>query len=390
MLLDMHAHYAMHVLAPEQRQTHEGVKAYSRRRWQAWVVALISRLANYQGPGDTPSVREELLEQGDVGVIWSPLYAPFDEMDLSQAYGAPPTQGYAADILAQLEMVEKHVETLGSAIGVAHSPAELEAQIEEGRIALIHAIEGGLFLGPDESSIRANVSELARRGIIYVTVAHLFWRDVATNAPALPFLPDWLYRFVFSQPDVGLSRLGRVAVNAMLDDGILVDITHMRKRSIDETFTLLEERAPGELIPVIATHMACRLGKLEYCFDDDTIREVARRRGILGLIMCRHFITDGFRDTSSFADSFAALCRHIDHIHEVTGSYDAIGFGTDLDGYIKPALPGLEHEGRMARLQRALGEKYGAAEAEKMSSGNALRVLRAAWRVPQPKSPPPG
>jgi microsomal dipeptidase-like Zn-dependent dipeptidase len=64
---------------------------------------------------------------------------------------------------------------------------------------------------------------------------------------------------------VGLSPLGQVAVEAMLDDGILVDITHMRERSIDDTFALLERRAPGQPIPVIATHGACRFGKLEYC-----------------------------------------------------------------------------------------------------------------------------
>lgn len=50
MLVDLHAHFPMHLSAPEQRGTHDHVLAFARRRWQARIVGLISRLANYQGP----------------------------------------------------------------------------------------------------------------------------------------------------------------------------------------------------------------------------------------------------------------------------------------------------------------------------------------------------
>ena len=70
---------------------------------------------------------------------------------------------------------------------------------------------------------------LAGLGVAYTTVAHLFFRDVATNAPALPFLSDWLYIRIFPQKnDQGLTTLGREVVEAMVDEGILIDITHMR------------------------------------------------------------------------------------------------------------------------------------------------------------------
>jgi microsomal dipeptidase-like Zn-dependent dipeptidase len=62
-----------------------------------------------------------------------------------------------------------------------------------------------------------------------------------------------------------------------------------------------------------------------------------------------------------------------------------VGIGSDLDGYIKPALPGLEHMGRMRSLQESLRERYGAENAERISSGNALRVLRSAWRASPPR-----
>jgi microsomal dipeptidase-like Zn-dependent dipeptidase len=301
-------------------------------------------------------------------------------MDLSKSYGAPPAEGYAADVLAQLALVEQHVAESQEA-AIAHSPAELDALLTDGKPILIHAIEGGFQLGQDETAIGSNVRKLAEHGVAYVTVAHLFWRQMATNAPALPFLPDWLYHLVFPEPDEGLSGFGRAAINAVLDHGILVDITHMSARSIADTFALLEERDPGKRIPVIATHMACRFGGLEYCFDDDTIRRVAERGGVLGSILCKHYMTSGVRRrVNSYADSIDVLCRHIDRIHEVTGSYDHVAIGSDLDGYIKPALTGLEHMGRMRDLQQSLRDRYGVAAGEQICSANALRVLRGAWR----------
>jgi microsomal dipeptidase-like Zn-dependent dipeptidase len=102
---------------------------------------------------------------------------------------------------------------------------------------------------------------------------------------------------------------------------------------------------------------------------------------VLGCILCEHYISSGLRRRArSYEDSIELLCRHIDRIHELTGSYDHIGIGSDLDGYIKPALPGLEHMGRMGDLQRSLAARYGAVAGEQICSGNALRVLRDNWR----------
>jgi microsomal dipeptidase-like Zn-dependent dipeptidase len=132
--------------------------------------------------------------------------------------------------------------------------------------------------------------------------------------------------------------------------------------------------------------MAYRFGGLEYSFDDDTVTRVAARGGLLGLIMCKHYITSGLDVKETFDGSVEALCRHIDRIHELTGSYDHIGIGSDLDGYIKPALPGLESQGRMADLQRALRTRYGVDVAEQIASGNALRVLRTQWGRKRPRT----
>jgi microsomal dipeptidase-like Zn-dependent dipeptidase len=389
MLVDMHGHFPMHLLEDDKQRTHERLTAWWRHRWQGLIVELINHFANYQGPSDTPSVTEQLMREGDVGVTLSVLYQPFDEMDLTQDYAAPPLAGYFADIVNQRGTVEDYVKAHSAEVVIAHSAQELDEHLFDGSgiPILVHAIEGGFHVGDDPQQVQGNVAELAQLGVAYITVAHLFFRQVATNAPALPFLSDGVYNRVFHQDDdEGLAPLGRELVEAMVDEGILVDLTHMRAQSIRDVFALLDERDLDNDIPVIATHMAYRFGGLEYSFDEDTVKRIAARGGLLGLILCQHYITSGLHDVAeTFDGSVQALCRHIDKLHELTGSYDHIAIGSDLDGYIKPALPGLEHQGRMADLQGALTQRYGSDVTQQISSGNALRVLRAQWGRKRPR-----
>src|SRR4029450_13739183 len=127
----------------------------------------------------------------------SVLYRPFEEMDLQKPYMAPPASGYFAKLIGDLERVEEEVAGHApSVIRLVHDRAELDRCLADGATALVHCVEGGYHLGDEPEEIEANVGELARRGVAYVTVAHLFFRQVATNSPALPFLPDAAYRLI--------------------------------------------------------------------------------------------------------------------------------------------------------------------------------------------------
>jgi microsomal dipeptidase-like Zn-dependent dipeptidase len=381
MLVDLHAHYPMHVLPQPRQGTHAQIERWQRARLRAEVVRLLSRFANYQAPGDEPGVTPEYMREGDVGVIFSALYCPFDEIDLAKHYAAPPVSRYFDDLLEQLEEVEREVASHHEPdVTVAHSPQELDRALAARKLALIHSVEGGFHLGATEQQVHDHVAILAGRGVVCVTVAHLFWRRMATNAPALPFMPDRLYRFLFHQPRRGLTALGRSVLEALATNGILIGVTHMSEAAMYETFDLLDELGGEDRIPVIATHTAYRFGRLGYNLSEDAVRRIAKRGGLLGLIACKHYISDGLPEPSAFDDSFALLCRHIDKICGLSGSNDHVAFGSDLDGYIKPALPGLGDLGRMRPLQKALDERYGKSVAEQFSSGNALRVVKAAWQ----------
>jgi microsomal dipeptidase-like Zn-dependent dipeptidase len=381
MLIDLHSHYPMHLIPRNEGTAHQALLRWRDALWRARFVNFLSRLFNYEGPGGEPGVTIELMREGDVGALLSVLHNPLDEMDVSKSYGDPPDDTYLASLLGQLELVEDSVAS-DPGVAVARSPDQLTAALAANQRVLIHCVEGGYHLGGTEEEIRKAVGQLAERGVAYITLAHIFWRDIATNAPAIPFLPDTLYRLIFPQPRKGLSGLGMIAADAMLEHRVLIDITHMSSRATAATLDLMDRRDPKKEIPVLATHEACRLRRLrrrEYNLSDDTIRRVAQRRGLIGIILCPHYVLGGGlfrrRQTADLKASVDALCTHIDHIHEVTESFDHVGIGSDLDGWIKPALTGLGHLGRMAALQAELRERYGEADAEKICSGNAVRVL---------------
>jgi microsomal dipeptidase-like Zn-dependent dipeptidase len=389
MLADWHAHYPMRVvsdltpLTTVERMRKLAGRPGIRERGRALILWVASRLASNEDWWSGYRISVEGMREGGVRLAMSVLYRPFEEMDLHKPYMAPPASGYFPKLIGDLERVEEEVAGHDPAvIRVVHGRAELDRCLADGATALVHCVEGGFHLGDEPAEIEANVGELARRGVAYVTVAHLFFRQVATNSPALPFLPDPGYRLIFPQPrGEGLTDRGIAAVRAMVANRILVDISHMRPDAIEETFRLLDELDPGGEVPVVATHAGYRFGRLEYMLDEPTIREIKRRDGVVGLIMAQHQLNDGLRRrrTKSFDQSFEVIRRHIDRIAEITGGHRHLALGTDFDGFIKPTMSGLEKSVDLGRLEERLRGEYGDARAELITSQNAIRVLRKLW-----------
>ena len=104
-----------------------------------------------------------------------------------------------------------------------------------------------------------------------------------------------------------------------------------------------------------------------------------RRKGVIGLIACEHWMALGRPNPRNFDETMSLVFEHIDMIHDVTGTYDNIGIGSDMDGFIRPSLKGLDTPEDYNSVKFRLIEKYGQANAELICSGNALRVLKW-WR----------
>lgn len=388
MVCDLHSHYPMHLVPGFDHAAYELVTSRRARarlldRARGALVGVAGRLGNYESFSSGPRVTVAKLREGGVGVALSVLYSPFDEMDLALRYGSPPEERYFHTLMRQLDSVESEVAAnhAGQAV-VARNPGELDAAIAAGEVALVHCVEGAFHVGATPAAMEEGVERLAARGVAYLTIAHLFWRSVATNAPAIPFLPDPVYRLLFPQPDVGLAELGRAAVRACVRERVLVDVSHMTAEALRDTLSLLDQLDPPGEVPLIASHVGYRFGRQEYNLTADDIAAIARRGGVVGVILSEHQAADGLRHrrTKTFEQSFEIVCRHLDRIHEITGSHEHSAIGSDLDGFIKPTLAGLSDEACMARLEDALVERYGVGDAERITSGNVLRLLRGYWR----------
>jgi membrane dipeptidase len=171
LIVDLHAHYAMHLVpqaagtAIEMLSTAKG-RDRLRDRVRAHLTGLASRFANYRSFESGPRVTIPQLQEGRVGVALSVLYSFFDELDLGAPYGAPPEAGYVARLISQLEMVETDIRERhsGEAV-VVRDPVALDRELGNERVALIHCVEGGFHLGETPEAVERAVAELARRGV---------------------------------------------------------------------------------------------------------------------------------------------------------------------------------------------------------------------------------
>jgi microsomal dipeptidase-like Zn-dependent dipeptidase len=390
-LADLHVHYPMRVVEERDgRDPGQTVRLMGTTRGRsrladkvrAVVLRVATKVLSDRDLWSGYRVTVPHLREGGVGVVFSSLYRPFEEMDLSKPYQAPPAPAYFDNLLEDLTAVEEEVATYGSSvIRVVRNRSELEQCISDRAIALVHAVEGGFHLGASQDEITQNVATLAQKGVAYVTVAHLFFRQVATNANAIPFLPDAIYNTLFPQnKNVGLTDLGTTAIRAMVANRVLIDISHMRPNAVAQTFRLLDELDPPGEVPVISSHAGYRFGKQQYMHDEQTVSEIKRRGGVIGLIMAQHQLNDGIRTdpTTSLPESLDVIYKHIDEIARITGNHDYVALGTDFDGFIKPTMGGLESAADLASLERELTSKYDG-DADAIASGNVLRVLRKVW-----------
>ena len=357
-------------------------EARLRDRARALLIGLASRFGNYRSLFAGPRVTIEGLREGDVRVVLSVLYSFFDELELGEEYPAQPKRGYLDTLLGHIDLVEQDLEDNHRSEAVAvTTPDALAEALEDERLAFVHCVEGGFHLGSTPAEVDEAVSRLAGRGVAYITLAHLLWRHVATNTNAVPFLSDKLYRRWFPQPDEGLSALGRAAVRAMLREGILIDLSHMSGRSLADTFELLDELDPDRTRPVLSSHACFRFGTQEYGVDEPTLRRIAERGGVVGLILAQHQLRDGVpsQNGRGLDASFEVIRAHVNRMAEITGSHEHIAIGSDFDGFIKPTMAGLESMSDMTQLEERLLSEYGQPNAERICSGNVLRVLQSGW-----------
>ena len=115
-----------------------------------------------------------------------------------------------------------------------------------------------------------------------------------------------------------------------------------------------------------------------YNLSDWTIWKIAASGGIIGVILCPHWLRQPAEQLFG-SRHLDLVFRAIDHILKVTSSADCVGIGSDLDGFIEP-VEEVENLAQVPALAGAIENRYGTEVAEKILWQNALRVFKQGWR----------
>jgi membrane dipeptidase len=252
--------------------------------------------------------------------------------------------------MGSFDALERICERNPSLAQVAARRGELAGILASGRLAVIHAAEGGHHL---ERSLE-KLSLLAARGLRYLTLTHFVHNGLAQPAklPGRPF-------FTALRGPPGLTKLGAQVVRRCEELGVLVDVTHCSDRSFADVLGLATK-------PVLATHTGFRrFAQLERNLSDEQLRLVARTGGMVGVISWRELL--GGPSIEEMVDSIVhgALVAGADHV----------GIGTDFDGWVYSA-DGIREARDYASLAERLARRgFSAAEISGILGGNYVRVL---------------
>lgn len=158
---------------------------------------------------------------------------------------------------------------------------------------------------------------------------------------------------------VGITPAGSELVREMDRIGIVHDLSHLSDRATDDLLSMTDK-------PVIASHSNCRAiiasganppSNLQRHLTDETIREIGKRGGVIGLNLLSQFlIPGGGRDRRATIDEAIA---HVERICELTGCRNHVGLGSDADGGIsRERLPaGIDLPRDFQRLTDALAKR---------------------------------
>ena len=358
---------------------HPSLKAYLFRR-NLWRHYTSGKAFNpFSSRSDFPT-----LERGGVGVIWATHHLPEVQLFrqclllrlagrlLLPVYKKITTGGRLQRILEIIDTLEREIARRPDRVEVARAAADVPRIRAAGKIAVVHAVEGGHVLEGRIDSL----DELARRGVALLTLSHFFDNGIAAQTdggiPRGMFIRKLCpFNFRWAQP-AALTPFGKDVVRRMNELPMIVDVTHCTP---DARAAVFAELGPSR--PVVVTHVGVqRLNPDPYNLADDELREVARRRGVVGVI----FMTYWLQHPHPPKDGVDLIWRTLQHVRAVTGSFDHVAIGTDFDGFTDPP-DDLRDASMLPALTGALLER-GMAEADvkKVLGGNAQRVLAAGWR----------
>ncbi|MCL2852952.1 MAG: dipeptidase [Defluviitaleaceae bacterium] len=234
-------------------------------------------------------------------------------------------------------------------IRLATSYDDIARNIDERVCSAILGLEGGEPIGGDMGRLH----DLHARGLRVLT---LTWnRDNELSGS-------------IAAPDAGgLTAFGREVVAECGRLGALVDVSHISKRGFWDV-------AETAVRPFFASHSNCKaIASHKRNIDDEQIRAIASRGGVVGVNFCDAFLSD------SPSPDMDDVLRHIGHIINI-GGVECTALGGDLDGISPPESGWFEDVTVFKSLYERVAKLHGSSSADKIFFGNYLRMFKEAMK----------
>jgi membrane dipeptidase len=176
------------------------------------------------------------------------------------------------------------------------------------------------------------------------------------------------------------TAAGRELLEVMGGLGMILDLSHLAEEAVSQALDSFD----GTLI---ASHTNCRAlldgaEKPDRHFADETIRRVADRAGVIGIVPYNRFLVGTWRTGDGRQGiTLDHVAAQIDHVCQVVGSADHVALGSDFDGgFGLDRIPeGLDSVADLRLIgDRLLAWGYTGSQIEAILGGNWIGVLRRA------------
>jgi membrane dipeptidase len=252
------------------------------------------------------------------------------------------------------DFLERAVTMIGKAhrivknggVTIARTTREIREAKEVGKTAVVLTIENAVVL-------RGKLEMLYSFYEMGIRIIGLVWNT----------RNELCAGFQTAKNGEGLTSFGREVVQEMAQLGMIVDVAHLDEPGVRSVLEATDA-------PVISTHTnsrgACNFPRNH---EDDTIREISRRGGVLGVNFCPKFLNN-----TEHAD-VDDVVRMIVHLLEVAGP-EGVALGSDYDGIRRPPS-GIDTPDKLPNLTDALvREGLDENTIRGVLGGNALRVFQ--------------
>lgn len=303
-----------------------------------WSRILRYDLTACHGPGP---LRARYLGQADLPRLRA---AGLSEVVLSIATNPARRRGTrTATLLSNLTHLQQITGTPSTSTS---------AQASSG-LTIHLAVQGGnAFDAPDD------VRLIPEGALLRVTLMHL--TDSALGATSSP-----LGR---SRGQGGLTASGRAMVEALTERRILVDLAHASRRTFSGALESLD--ACDRALPPVVTHTGVSGVHPSWRnLDDDQIRAIADRGGVIGIMYHRGFLGRPFWKVGA-----EAIVRHLEHTIAVGGE-DCAALGSDWDGMIVTPRDMPTCLELPVLVERMLARHWPEPRIRKVLGENALRLI---------------